>query len=515
MLGADGIARMKAARTSTPAVKLDMWVRASLNEQLLGVRLSTLAANPDALGAWYAPEALLLQQEPLQQLLKQLGQLNQHRFALPVEMTVTAAAGADVAAGGNGRASSGDGSSSTSSTSKVAGGLAGIADPRKLLGGFSNTVSSLGFGALPGFGGSSSTQAAAAGEAGSGTAAVAAASSNAAQSGSIPTFLWSALGGSTAADTAASPAAGSGASAAAAAPAAAGSSGGFFSRRRRVPHIREVRVPPPDSTAVLSTEGSCALSPVSVADDAAYAEWWSPNGSWEDGLAAVGGGSSSSSASGLAGLMRSDSGEAHGLTAAAASEQQLQLRRAGSRGRIGSSNDGVSGGSAVTSPTGAQSEAALKIEQELAAAMTAPIGSLLTSRRSGSGTGSSSGGGRSSSSSGTPGQLHRSSSAGWEAAVARARSARSPRHADSAVGLGLGVMGSYHHAAGAGSTLHRRSRSPDASVTAVQLPGAVGAGVGGGRSRPGHRHKRSSSLNDLPELQALFEAGDLSHPTSH
>jgi hypothetical protein len=273
-----------------------------------------------------------------------------------------------------------------------------------------------------------------------------------------------------------------------------------------------VRVPPPDSAAVLSTEGSCALSPVSVADDAAYAEWWSPNGSWADGLAGAGGGSRSSSASGLAGL---GSGE----VLRSESDEQLLLRRAGSRGQMGGSSEG---GAAVTSPTGAQSEAALKIEQELAAAMAAPVASsLLTSRRSGNGTGSSSGGGRSSSSgssSGPTGQqqqqqkgLQRSSSAGWEAAVARARNARSPRHTEAtSVVLGLGVMGSHYHPAGAG--LHRRSRSPDAT-SATQLPGTVVAGAGGLRtSRPGHRHKRSSSLNDLPELQALFDAGDLPHP---
>lgn len=208
--------------------------------------------------------------------------------------------------------------------------------------------------------------------------------------------------------------------------------------------------------------------------------------------------------------MWSDSGDARGpIVAAASDQQQLQLRRAGSRGRVGSSSDGMSGAAAAASPTGAQSEAALKIEQELAAAMTAPPAGMLTVRRSGSGTGSSSGGGRSSSGSGGSGaasgqhqaEMPRSSSAGWEAAVARARSARSPRHTD--VGLGLGVLGSFHRAAGAGAALHRRSRSPDAS-SAVQLPGA---GVGGRSSRPGHRHKRSSSLNDLPELQALFEAG--------
>jgi hypothetical protein len=253
------------------------------------------------------------------------------------------------------------------------------------------------------------------------------------------------------------------------------------------------------------------LSPVSAAGDAAYAEWWSPNGSWEDGLAgaAGGGGSRSSSTSGIAGMgevVRSDSEEAGGLAAGAASEQQQQLlRRVGSRGRLGSSsNSGATAAAAgVTSPTGAQSEAALKIEQELAATMAAPAANTLTSRRSGSGSG-----GRTSSSSGSSGGqpggqhqgLHSSSSAGWEAAVARARSATSPRHND--VGLGLGVMGSHHHPGV--SLLHRRSRSPDASGAASQLP--VGGASGRG-SRPGHRPKRSSSLNDLPELQALLLAG--------
>jgi hypothetical protein len=251
---------------------------------------------------------------------------------------------------------------------------------------------------------------------------------------------------------------------------------------------------------------------VSAAGDAAYAEWWSPNGSWEDGLAgAAGGGASrSSSASGLAGLgevVRSDSGEAGSLAAAAAAaseQQQRLLRRPGSRNEGGAAT-AAAAAAGVTSPTGAQSEAALKIEQELAAAMTAPAASMLTSRRSGSGSGDRSSSGSGSSSGHLRGQqqgLHRSSSAGWEAAVARARSASSPRHSD--VGLGLGVMGSHHHSGR--SLLHRRSRSPDASGVVSQLSGAA---VGGGGSRPGHRHKRSSSLNDLPELQALLHAGGM------
>jgi hypothetical protein len=332
--------------------------------------------------------------------------------------------------------------------------------------------------------------------------------------GSIPTFLWSALGGGTATDATAgnSAAAAAAANGAGAAAGGSGGSAGFFSRRRRVPHIQEVRVPPPDSAVVLSTEGSCALSPVSAAGDAAYAEWWSPNGSWEDGLAgaAGGGGSRSSSASGLAALgevLRSDSGEVGNLAAAAASEQQQRLlRRPGSRGRLGSSSEsGMAAAAGVTSPTGAQSEAALKIEQELAAAMTALVGNTLTLRRSGSGSGDRASSGSGSSSVQLGGQqqgLHRSSSAGWEAAVARARSARSPRRDD--LWLGLGVMGSVYHPGG--SVLHRRSRSPDASGAASQLPGGGGSGRG---SRPGHRPKRSSSLNDLPELQALLQAGDM------
>jgi hypothetical protein len=114
-------------------------------------------------------------------------------------------------------------------------------------------------------------------------------------------------------------------------------------------------------------------------------------------------------------------------------------------------------------------------------------------------------------------QLHRSSSAGWDAAVARAR--RSHR-AGPVPGFAWGVAGTHYPRATAGS-LGRRSRSPEPDNLSpgpgATVPGALaGSGVEGaalgssGCLRPNrHRHKRSSSLNDLPELAALLDAGDV------
>jgi hypothetical protein len=61
LLGAEGISRLSSSRSAPDSAKLDFWVRTSLNEQLLGSRLSILAAQQAALRGWYEPGALLLQ----------------------------------------------------------------------------------------------------------------------------------------------------------------------------------------------------------------------------------------------------------------------------------------------------------------------------------------------------------------------------------------------------------------------------------------------------------------------
>ncbi|KIY98093.1 hypothetical protein MNEG_9867 [Monoraphidium neglectum] len=147
LLGAEGIASMAAARAAGDAARLDLWVRASLNEQLLGSRLAALAGGggvdgggggggggAPALRAWYEPGAALLQPraaavvEPaaaagrqpqqqqqqeqeqeqqqqqqqqggeLQALLEALRQLDRHRFALRVDAAGPAASAATEAA---------------------------------------------------------------------------------------------------------------------------------------------------------------------------------------------------------------------------------------------------------------------------------------------------------------------------------------------------------------------------------------------------------------------------------
>ncbi|KIZ04641.1 protein phosphatase 2 (formerly 2A), catalytic subunit, partial [Monoraphidium neglectum] len=65
-LGAKAVARTKAARAAGDAARLQLWVRSSLNDGLLGSRLETLAGSSAALGAWYGRDALLLQAPWLQ-----------------------------------------------------------------------------------------------------------------------------------------------------------------------------------------------------------------------------------------------------------------------------------------------------------------------------------------------------------------------------------------------------------------------------------------------------------------
>eukprot|EP00879_Flechtneria_rotunda_P005449 GHRR01005742.1.p1 GENE.GHRR01005742.1~~GHRR01005742.1.p1 ORF type:complete len:1212 (+),score=577.85 GHRR01005742.1:442-4077(+) len=426
MLGADGIANMKAAKASTHAVKLDMWVRASLNEQLLGVRMATLSHNSAPLQPYYHQEALLLQQQAMQQLLPRLNQLSQHRFALLVEFSPTSQAGVIAGVGDAGQ------------DSKAVG--HGAFDPRRLLGGVGAKIGTFGRAAAAGLPG-----------AGAPTAkAVAAASTAAAKPGissdyssSIPAFLWNALGAT------------GGAAAAAANDSNIAASGLLC--RRRLANIREVRVPPPNSAAVLSPEPSCTLSPVSAADDAAYAQWWSPHGSSQDlgDPAAV-----------AAAIEEPSSSEMQNNGGADLGNIQLQCQgvsQAHTAGKIGSS------------------EAAFRLEQELFAAMNGPLQPVLGL---GSIMNSSSGGVSGSSGGGASRTLHRSSSsAGWEAAVAAAR-ARKPTTA-------AGFPGVY-----ATGQLHRRSRSPEAQLS------SSAAGHDSER-RVRHMHKRSSSLNDLPELLQL------------
>jgi len=373
LVGADGIARMKTAKSASPEVRLNMWLRASLNEQLLGSRLTMLAGSTAALTAWYHPQALLLQQQPMQQLLLQLSLLCSHKFVLPVDSTTGAPAAGPVAA----EDAAGTQSSSSSSTTL---------GPRRLLGGIT-----AGLGALGGLVGSTSQPA------GSSTAsrttatagadllgeelqpaAAAAAGNNSSSSSSIPTFLWTALGAAGASNHSSSAQSAAAEGADEVSQTSRDAPGGFFTRRRQpanVPQIAEVRVPPPNSAAVLSPEASCALSPVSTAGDAAYAEWWDPNGSWQD-LAAGRSGSGTSRGSAGAGAEAAD----HCQTT------DVPWQQCSSRSASGSS----------------LSEAAQKLEQDLAAAMS---GSLLLgmdsagSRRSSSSS-SSRGGGTSSGSSG-------------------------------------------------------------------------------------------------------------------
>lgn len=467
MLGADGIANMKAARSAPPAVKLDLWVRASLNEQLLGVRISTLLANPDALTSWYHPGSLLLQHGSMAAVMQELQELSMHRFALPVEAVAAAAAATAGAAGdkaaGSAPVQQQQGAGMVAAASSRSSSMTSALDPRKYLGGFSVglgplRVSSTTAAALP-------TAAAAAADAGSSGSNAAPSSSSA-----LPTFMWGPDGGGTtsSAPPAAAPAGTAGsagaaaatAAAAAAAAAATAATGGFF-RRRRIPQIKEVRVPPPGSGAVLSREPSSTLSPVSTEGDTAYAEWWSPNNSAQDLPAAVdGGGGGAGRRFGSSNSLRSSAGSSGPLGDGGTPRSPAFIRSASRRSHAGSE-----------ASTGATSEAALQLEQDLQAAMCAPLlVEQLSARRSGSG-----GGG-----------IRRSGSAGWDAAVARAKSSAA---AGPTVGLGA---------------LSRRSRSPEAAGSA-----RGGSGVGGAR-RSRHMHKRSSSLNDLPELEALWMDGGAS-----
>lgn len=340
-------------------------------------------------------------------------------------------------------------------------------DPRKYLGGFS-----VGLGSLR----ASSATAAAAPPTAAAAVDAGSSGSNAVPSSSsaLPTFLWGPDGGGSmssgppaAAPTGTAGSAGAAAATAAAAAAAATAATGGFFRRRRIPQIKEVCVPPPGSGAVLSREPSSTLSPVSTEGDTAYAEWWSPNNSAQDLTAAAVDGGTGSSGSGAGRLfgssnsLRSSGGSSGPLGDGGGTPRSPAFVRSASRRSHAGSE----------ASTGATSKAALQLEQDLQAAMSAPllVEQLSARRSSGSGGGGSA--------------IRRSGSAGWDAAVARAKSSVA---AGPTVGLG---------------PLSRRSRSPEAAGTA-----GGGSGVSGAR-RPRHMHKRSSSLNDLPELEALWMDG--------
>jgi hypothetical protein len=368
-LGADEIARMQAAKAAPSATKLELWLRASLNEQLLGIRLSMLAGSVDALAHYYHPAALLLQHHALAAVMQAVSALSEHRFALPVELQAPAAA-----AGGSGsvigqqqQQQSHANVVPTSRSATVAAAL----DPRKLLSG----LASARLGPLRG---------------GSATATPAAAAAAPVTAG-VPTFLWGG-GSSSNSSQAATTTAGPGPEST-----AASSGGGFFQRRGQQQRVAPLATKP--AGAGLAREPSAQLSPVSTADEAAYAEWWQDSGQEQPaGVVADGPGSNAGSGS------MSSSLPSQPLGTGASGELAVVSPSAAADGRHRSSSE--EGGS--TSPSGATSAAALKIEADLTAAMLSPT----ASRRSVDGAGaqslrSSSGGG---------------GSGGWDAAVARARS---------------------------------------------------------------------------------------------
>lgn len=243
LLGAEGIARMKAARAASDADCLRMWVRSSLNEQLLGSRLDMLAsADPSLLAPHYAPQALLLQRAPLGTVVAAARQLDAFKFLLVVE---TSDGGAGAAAGAQ-----------QQQQQQPAAAVAAVSE-----------------------------------------------------------FRWP--------GAAATP---SDVPAAAAAAVAAGGAAGLFGRRRRVANIQEAAPLPAIITGagggfgggVLSpAHSSAALSPLSVVDDLAGAEWWDP-------AAAVLCSGSEGSSSSLTGAREAMSGRAGSCEAAAQMEARLQ-----------------------------------------------------------------------------------------------------------------------------------------------------------------------------------------------
>jgi len=526
MLGADGIANMKAAKSAPPAIKLDLWLRASLNEQLLGVRISTLLSNPSALRTWYHPQALLLQHTVMTAVMQQLQELSQFKFALPVELRPTAtardssatAAAAAAAAPETLPTAAAVGGGDESSAPAAGGGkgsaVAAALDPRRFLGGFSVGLGPLRVGSQS----TQPTEQQQQQQQPSSAAAVPGPSANSSNSSSsIPTFFWGTAGSDLApAPSAAAAAAAVGSDSSAAAAASTAATGGFF-RRRRVVQIKEVRVPAAGSGPVLSREPSSTLSPMSTEGDAAYAEWWSPNNSSQDlstaaaaAVAAAAAGENSSSSGGGSGgggasaRRLGSSSSLRSLGSSKASAQGLDaLLGEGSSGTPRSPAAAAAAGLLRSSSrhsrasdsevsTGVTSEAALKLEQNLQAAMRAPLLAQQLSTRSSSGGGGSGPGAATAA-------LRRQHSAGWDAAVAAARARSS---GPSLTGAGAGLH------AGALAALSRRSKSPEpqSGRHGGLSEGGVGSSSGVGR-RPRHMHKRSSSLNDLPELEALWMDG--------
>jgi hypothetical protein len=439
----------------------------------------------------------------------------QHRFVLPVEAAAVTSRSAAAASQQQGPALADATPGST--TGITASGVASALDPRKYLGGFSTGFGSLRAGSATGL-----TAAAAAATGPAGAPAAAGSSGSATVASSIPTFMWGAAPGGQATSTTAAATGSSGAAAPAAAPAApaaapaapaaaAAAVGGFFSRRRVAP-IKELRVPAPGAGGGgLSREPSSTLSPMSADGDAAYAEWWSPNNNLQDLTAAAAGESSSSSAGqaqarrlGSSSSLRSvgSTRSAAGLSgrgevgcgtpkSAAAALAAAAEAVAGDGGMLRSASRQSRAESEVS--TGATSEAALQLEHDLQAAMAAPMLVGQFSRRSSSGG-----------SGGRVSGLRRNHSAGWDAAFAAARARAGSTSGAGGVGGGVGASTGMISPSGVGTGvvgLSRRSRSPDGG-------GDRGGRLGSSRGRQSrHMHKRSSSLNDLPELEVLWKEG--------
>ena len=374
-LGAAAIASLPIPSTPSSS-KLQLWMHASLNEQLLGSRLAALISEQEALGLWYEPGAILLQPQLLRPVVKAVKGCDVLRF--------------DLAVGGQQQqVVPGDGGSSSSSNFQNPGGAVGAAAAA--------AAASLGFkGLAQRLGGSAGDEGqqhqqqqgagVAAGEGKSrskgrqqkpSAAAAAAAGDGGGGSGvqedvtvmpsSVATFQWP------------------GAAAAAGGGGVCGANGSEGSlkgpissgRRRRVVPIKEVdgNTASGDTESMasatsgfMSPSSSGMLSPLATSEDAA-ADWWTPM------MEAYGNAASSNAPEGVGGGISGCTG--------AGGEQGGVVgyggEGTGHGGNLG--GGGGDGGGERGLVEGSGRSASRQLEQQLSATLAAPLPELLTNRR--------------------------------------------------------------------------------------------------------------------------------------
>jgi hypothetical protein len=370
-LGAAAVASLPPPSNPSSS-KLQQWVHASLNEQLLGSRLAALVGQQEALGFWYDPGAILLQLHLVRPVVKAVKGCDVLRFDLTV---------------GRERLAAGDVGSSSSSSFQNPGGAVGAAAAAAAASlGFKGLAQRLG-GSLAEEGEQQQRRGAPAAAAGGGShrskgrqkAAAGGIGGGQTDLTAVPnavaTFQWPGA-------------------AAAAAGGGGGGVGGDLTpegihrgpvssgRRRRVVPIKEVVADgvagetesvASATTGFLSPSSSGMLSPLATSEDAA-ADWWNPL------MEAYGSSAAGNAPEGPGG---------HHLGAGGEQGAAVVLGREAARhGGLAAASAGGGGGGAghgVEAVGGSSRSASMQLEQQLSASLAAPLPELLSCRRGSAG----------------------------------------------------------------------------------------------------------------------------------